>query len=300
MNPSNNWLSTTSNPVGQQLLVAGKKLMQSIYDYHSPSPDYLPTSYQMNGQTSKLTDYKWHIENSNTAIFWENVPPSNYAWLCDNDKVLQSDFMATNPSHAGYIALTDCSGFIAGLLAYCNGVGGIKTHFTQWKKGEDILNAHQYRQFFTDSNNADFKLIETINQVAPGDFIAFGYHTQGHENTGHIMLIVATRKVNDYQTEVVIMDESSGIHSEDTRLVMKNGKPLIQNGKHVKVRGIGMGKSLLGMVIKDATGSVVPFTGAEGQNAEKAFMGFYWGDGVNHTLEYPVAVGRANGIHVTT
>ena len=66
---------------------------------------------------------------------------------------------------------------------------------------------------FNDKTNPDFSLIDTISSIEPGDYIAFGYHTEGHRNTGHIMLIVATRLINDYQVEVVVLDESS-LHTQ--------------------------------------------------------------------------------------
>ena len=124
-----------------------------------------------------------------------------------------------------------------------------------------ILIMKYFEKSFNDKTNPDFTLIDTISAIEPGDYIAFGYHTEGHRNTGHIMLIVATRSVNDYQVEVVVLDESSLAHTDDTRLIRKNDKP-------------------------------VPFTDAAEQNINDAFIAFYWGDGVNHTLEYPIAIGR--------
>lgn len=288
------WNSTTNNLVGQQLLIAGKQLMKAVYDYNNNQPDYLPESYQVNDQTKSLTDYFHHIEASNTSMYWkETSNGKNYAWLCNADKILESDFSNTNPSTDGYLCLTDCSGLATGLLAFCNGVGNVTTKFTAWKKGEAVPNASQYLASFNDKTNPDFTLIDTISAIEPGDYIAFGYHTEGHRNTGHIMLIVATRSVNDYQVEVVVLDESSSAHTDDTRLIRKDGKPvLLPNGKHAKDRGIGMGKALIGLVIKDVNGQAVPFTNAAEQNINDAFIAFYWGDGVNHTLEYPIAIGR--------
>ncbi len=296
MSQSNKWVFSTNDLVGQQLLKAGKSLMKVVYDYDDNEPDYLPTSYKMNANTMQLTNYKHHVENSNTSMFWSEEGKTSYAWSCDEDKVLMAEFSDTNPSPAGFVCLTDCSGLVTGLLAYCNAVGKVKTIFSQWQEGTNVPNAKQYRTSFAYANNKDFKLIESINEVAAGDFIAFGYHTEGHQNTGHIMLIVATRILNDYQVEVVVMDESSGIHTDDTRLVIKDGKPVVVNGKHVKVRGIGMGKALMGWVIEDESGNVVPFMGTAGQDTNKAFLAFYWGDGTNHTLEYPIAIGRAVGL----
>lgn len=293
MSQSNEWVSTTNDLAGQQLLKAGKNIMKAVYDYDETKPDYLPASYKMNDNTIKLTNYKHHIENSNTSIFWANEEQSNYAWSCDTDKVLTADFSDINPSLAGFLCLTDCSGLVTGLLAHCNAVGKVKTVFSEWQKGTNVPNAKQYRASFMDVNNKGFKLIESTKNILPGDLIAFGYHTEGHENTGHIMLIAATRILNDYQVEVVVMDESSGIHTDDTRLVIKDGEPLVVNGKHIKVRGIGMGKALIGLVIKDESGNILPFTSPEKQNIDKAFIAFYWGDGTNHSLEYPTAIGRA-------
>ena len=64
------------------------------------------------------------LKASNTSMYWENVNNGkNYAWLCNADKILESDFNNTNPSTDGYLCLTDCSGLATGLLAYCNSVG---------------------------------------------------------------------------------------------------------------------------------------------------------------------------------
>ena len=288
------WTSTTEHPVGQQLLIAGKQLMKAVYNYNDKQPDYLPESYQINDQTKNLTDYFHHIENSNTSMYWKNATDGkDYAWLCNTDQILESDFSNTNPSTSGYLCLTDCSGLATGLLAYCNSVGNVATKFSAWKKGEAVPNASQYLASFNDKTNNDFTLVSTISTIEPGNYIAFSYHRAKHENTGHIMLIVATRLVNDYQMEVVVLDESSSAHTNDTRFIKKDGKRVIlPNGKHAKDRGIGMGKALIGLVIKDQTGKAVPFTGAVGQDKKDAFLAFYWGDGINHSLEYPIAIGQ--------
>ena len=57
------WIFTTNNLVGQQLLIAGKQLMKAIYDYDDSQPNYLPESYLINDQTKNLTVIFHHVES---------------------------------------------------------------------------------------------------------------------------------------------------------------------------------------------------------------------------------------------
>ena len=80
---------------------------------------------------------------------------------------------------------TDCSGFVDQLLIHVDGYS--PEDFQQWF-GSRRPTAERYHDAIVAQRG--FRLVETIRQLEPGDLIAIKYLTR-HDNTGHIMLVVA-------------------------------------------------------------------------------------------------------------
>lgn len=253
------WNSDTDYAINLQLLEGGKALMKKIYTFDTKEKDYFPESYSVNKQTSSLTTYSHHVSNP-TSIFWQDAP---LAWACENKdgkgyiEKVDDKSEATNPSKDGYLCKTDCSGFITGLFAYCNTVGKETTQFTAWQKNDVIYEASD---FFTHiAKSTEFKHITDIHDVTPGDLITFEYPPgRAHSDTGHIMLVVAVAQSGD-SVQVVVMDESTSRHGEDTRTSA--------------FEGLGMGYSTLFL--------------------EDNEIRFRWAPAIGSTVEYPVMIGRA-------
>jgi len=324
---SNEWNGAVAeDSVSYQLLAAGKNLMKVIYQYNDKE-DYLPESYAVREDYPKgekktpptysqsLTDYKHHIETTETSVFWSKEPQGNLAWGCKDDLVTELEYKADalNPSSDGYLCLTDCSGFIIGLFAFCNKVGGMATSLPTWQL-DAAYKVSQAKDFFTFiQNGKHFNRRASIDEVQPGDIMAFEYHSFGHQDTGHVMLITATGVKRTFETnaasiqamnmpenflgpinvvqesiEIVIMDETTSHHTDDTR---QSFVPYKVGDYNYGRGGLGMGKARIGMIQTYHRHHNHVTKALEWVAHNEPFIGFFWGDHYTSTLEYPVEIG---------
>lgn len=144
-------------PVNTALLKAAKQLLQSIYNYSSTSPDYMPSAYTLPSDPS--TDYFIHATRG-TIVAWPAVNGEQFTWSSEpgtspaswsgtvicaktvpvsaNAKILAADNPDAGTSTTGVstssnsaACYTDCSGFATALLACANQLG-VTTVFTGW------------------------------------------------------------------------------------------------------------------------------------------------------------------------
>jgi len=116
---------------------------------------------------------------------------------------------------------TDCSGFIDHLLMHDDGL--TQDDFKHWL-GTKRPTAERYHDAIVEGRG--FTALPTVEDLRPGDLIAIKYLTR-HDNTGHIMLVVAMPdRMNatapyvegTKQWSVAVVDSSeSGHGSTDTR-----------------------------------------------------------------------------------
>jgi hypothetical protein len=237
--------------INRALLGGAKSLLQANCIYSEPSPDYLPSSYTELG--SNTTNYIIHaIEpshvywrlDSDHLLKWESQPGSSPpGWSA---VVASSDIMADDDPAEVTQCFTDCSGLMTALLCYANTV--VPTIFKGWMKGSSIPeagchdpyggcqepNPANYYRFIDlglgdDPGRKAFLKI-ALDNLMPGDIIAYANTSQKASDTGHVMLVAA---VADYESDplsrlVVVIDEIGSPHSCDTREI-----------RHSK--GIGMG-----------------------------------------------------------
>jgi hypothetical protein len=153
---------------------------------------------------------------------------------------------------APFASHTDCSGFADALLSYCYGVG--KDQFRDWF-GSGRPTAKRYHDAIAEEKG--FKLIEHIQDVRPGDFLAVKYLSR-KDNTGHVMLAAGRPQrmaakepmvPGTIQWAITVIDSSETGHGPtDTRHHQGAG------GKDHD----GLGEGVL-RVYSDAGGNVVGF-----------------------------------------
>lgn len=238
-------------PINRALLSGAKSLLKADCTYSELSPDYLPSSYteKRNNTTNyvihadKPTHVYWRLDGDH-LLKWESLPggsPSGWSAI-----VTTSDIMTDHDRGHVTQCFTDCSGLMTALLYYANTVA--PTLFKGWMKGSSIPvagcrdpyggcqepNPVNYYRFFDlnlsdDQGRKEFQKI-TLDNLMPGDIIAYANTSKNATDTGHMMLAAA---VADFESDplsklVIVIDEIGCPHSCDTRKI-----------KHSQ--GIGMG-----------------------------------------------------------
>jgi hypothetical protein len=152
-----------------------------------------------------------------------------------------------------YESHTDCSGFVDALLAQSY---GFDEQLFRNVFGSGRPSARRYHDAIVQHNG--FRLIEHVQSMRPGDFLAAKYLTRT-DNTGHVMLVAGRAArierpkkpliAGTIQWEVPIIDSSESGHGPmDTR--HKRGA----NGKDHD----GVGEGIL-RIYSDGAGNVVGF-----------------------------------------
>jgi hypothetical protein len=238
-------------PINRALLSGAKALLQANCMYSEPSPDYLPSSYTELGNNT--TNYLIHaIEPSHVywrldgdhLLKWESQPGSSPpGWSA---VVTSSDIMADHDPTEVTQCFTDCSGLMTALHCYANIV--VPTIFKGWRRGSSIPEAgchdpfggcqepnpvNHYRFFdqgLRDDQGRRMFQETTLNDLMPGDIIAYANASVNAIDTGHVMLAVAVADIkgDPLSRLVAVIDEIGSPHSCDTRKI-----------RHSK--GIGMG-----------------------------------------------------------
>ncbi len=247
-----NWTSDPPQdlPINSALLSGAKALLKANCAYSEGAPDYLPSSYtELNNNTNyvihayKPTHVYWRLD-SDHLLKWESEPGgSPRGWSA----IVAASGVVTDPDRAdGTQCFTDCSGLMTALLCYANTQH--PTVFKGWMKGSSVPvagcrdpfggchfpNPVNYYRLFTQNQSDDqgrraFQEI-ALDDLMPGDMIAYADTRKEAVDTGHMMLVSA---VADFEKDplsklVVVIDEIGSAHSCDTR-----------KAKHSQ--GIGMG-----------------------------------------------------------
>ena len=270
-----NWISEPPQdlPINSALLSGAKALLKADCAYSERAPDYLPSSYaELNNNTTNFVihAYKpsyvhWRLDGGH-LLKWESEPGgSPRGWSA---VVTASDVVADADRADGTQCFTDCSGLMTALLCYANTEH--PTVFKGWMKGSavpvagcrdpnggcQVPNPVNYYRLFTqnasdDRGRKEFQEI-ALDDLMPGDMIAYADTSRKAVDTGHMMLVAAVADFgNDPPSKlVVVIDEIGSAHSCDTRKT-----------KHSQ--GIGMG------VIKLTNDrQLLFFWGADSKNAE--------------------------------
>jgi hypothetical protein len=238
-------------PINRALLSGAKLLLKSDCTYSEGSPDYLPGSYaeKRNNMTSYVihayepTRVYWRLDGDR-LLRWESRPacsPCGWSAIVTNSDIVRDSDQAEVTQ-----CFTDCSGLITALLCYAN--TQYPTVFNGWMKGGSVPVAgcrdpyggcrepnpiNYYRLFdmnlTDDLGRKEFSKI-TLDNLLPGDIIAYADTERNATDTGHVMLAAA---VADFESDplsrlVVVIDEIGSPHSCDTREIKSS-------------KGIGMG-----------------------------------------------------------
>jgi hypothetical protein len=238
-------------PINRALLSGAKSLLKADCTYSEGSPDYLPGSYveKRNNATNYVihayepTHVYWRLDGDH-LLKWESRPACS---PCGWSAIVTTSDIVTDHDQADVTqCFTDCSGLITALLCYANTQH--PTVFEGWMKGGSVPvagcrdpyggcrepNAVNYYRLFDlnityDQGRKEFQKI-TLDNLTPGDIIAYADTGKNATNTGHMMLVVA---VADFGSEplsrlVVVIDEIGRPHRCDTRWIKR-------------YQGIGMG-----------------------------------------------------------
>ncbi len=187
-----------------------------------------------------------------------------------------------------------------------------------WKPAQVIPVASSFYEMI--AKEEGFKCIKDPKDMLPGDIITYNLLSNKNPNndnvqgipddTGHIMLIVALRKISNQALsaiygkeitgetsvyEIIVLDESKNQHTNDTRKLVAPD-PLPENEKHYQ--GLGMGIATVGLFKKDDTESsgYIPYeAGGAGEGKLVFFFEdiLYGGkDSQSHPPDVPVMIGR--------
>lgn len=248
-----NWTSDPPQdlPINGALLSGAKALLKVNCAYSEGTPDYLPSSYtELNNNTTnyiihayKPTHVYWRLDGDH-LLKWESEPGgSPRGWSA----TVKASGIVIDPDRAdGTQCVTDCSGLMTALFCYANTEH--PTVFKGWMKGSSVPvagcrdpyggcqvpNPVNYYRLFTqnqsdDQGRKEFQEV-ALDDLMPGDMIAYADTDKKAVDTGHMMLVAA---VADIETDplsklVVVIDEIGSAHSCD-----------IRRAKHSQ--GIGMG-----------------------------------------------------------
>lgn len=278
------WISDPPQdlPINRALLSGAKALLKANCAYSEGAPDYLPSSYtELNNNTTnyvihayKPTHVYWRLDDDH-LLKWESQPGgSPRGWSA----IVTASGAVTEADRADVTqCVTDCSGLMTALLCYANTQH--PTIFKGWMKGSSVPvagcrdpnggcqvpNPVNYYRFFTQNSSDDqgrkeFQKI-ALDDLMPGDMIAYADTDKKAEDTGHIMLVAAVADIgnNPLSKLAVVIDETGSAHSCDTR-----------RGKHSQ--GIGTG--------------VIKLT-----NDQQLL--FFWGADARRPEKGAIALGRA-------
>lgn len=248
-----NWTSDPPQdlPINIALLSGAKALLKANCARFEGALDYLPSSYtELDNNTSnyvihayKPTHVYWRLGNDH-LLKWESEPGGlPRGWSA----IVTASGAVTDSDRADVTeCFTDCSGLLTALLCYANTQH--PTVFKGWMKGSSVPvagcrdpyggcqepNPINYYRLFTqnqsdDQDRREFQKID-LDDLMPGDMIAYADTDKKAEDIGHIMLVVAVADIgNDSMSKLaVVIDETGSAHRCDTRM-----------GKHSQ--GIGMG-----------------------------------------------------------
>lgn len=238
-------------PINIALLSGAKSLLKADCTYSEGAPDYLPSSYtEMKNNTTnyvihayKPTHVYWRLD-SDRLLKWESQPGSSPSgWSA----IVTASDVVIDPDRADVTqCLTDCSGLMTALLCYANTQH--PTIFKGWMKGSSVPvagcrdpygecqvpNPVNYYRFFCQNSSDDqgrkeFQKI-ALDDLMPGDMIAYADTDKKAVDTGHMMLVAAVADLeNDPSSKlVIVIDEIGSTHSCDTRKMRHS-------------QGIGMG-----------------------------------------------------------
>jgi hypothetical protein len=188
---------------------------------------------------------------SQTPYYWANSLVTNILPQ-DNSYQLGMDLVQWTGQHGAtaYRCSTVCSGLLTQVLIQTYNY--TSAYFRTWTGSSDPNSARYYNEVITHDH---FTQINTVNQVAQGDFIFLKYPT-GSGSSGHTMIVAAAPTVRTASTPVVsgttqyevsVIDCSeSGHGSTDTRY--------ISNG----VWHTGVGKGIFRLYV-NPSGSIVGY-----------------------------------------